>query len=74
MVNIGDPEQAFAVAQLPSLSGVGLARLEFIIASTIKVHPLACLAHKIPDKRVQKQLDALAAAFKSKKDFFVNCN
>jgi pyruvate,water dikinase len=71
MVNIGDPEQAFAVAQLPSLSGVGLARLEFIIASTIKVHPLACLGHKIPDKRVQKQLDALAAAFKSKKDFFV---
>ena len=71
MVNIGDPEQAFAVAQLPSLSGVGLARLEFIIASTIKVHPLACLEQKIPDKRVQKQLDALAAAFTSKKDFFV---
>lgn len=41
MVNIGDPNQAFRVGQLP-VDGVGLARLEFIISSLIGVHPMAC--------------------------------
>jgi pyruvate,water dikinase len=40
MVNLGNPDQAFALASLPN-DGVGLAREEFIISSTIQVHPLA---------------------------------
>ena len=39
MLNVGSPERALAAARLPQ-DGVGLARLEFIIASTIGHHPL----------------------------------
>jgi pyruvate,water dikinase len=42
MMNVGNPEKAFTLAALPN-DGVGLARLEFIIANHIKVHPLALL-------------------------------
>ena len=42
MMNVGNPDQAFSLAVLPN-DGVGLARIEFIISSTIQVHPLALL-------------------------------
>jgi pyruvate, water dikinase len=43
-MNVGNPELAFEFRQLPN-DGVGLARLEFIIARTIGVHPRAVLAY-----------------------------
>jgi pyruvate,water dikinase len=42
MVNLGNPSLAFRTSLLPS-DGVGLARMEFIISESIKVHPLALL-------------------------------
>ena len=42
LINLGNPEEAFLQAQLPC-DGVGLARLEFIIANHIGIHPLALL-------------------------------
>ncbi|MEB3352437.1 MAG: phosphoenolpyruvate synthase [Cyanobacteriota bacterium] len=42
LMNVGNPEEAFALAAIPC-DGVGLARLEFIIANHIRVHPLALL-------------------------------
>ena len=42
MLNVGSPENALAAARLPQ-DGVGLARLEFIIASHIGQHPLYLL-------------------------------
>jgi pyruvate, water dikinase len=41
-MNVGNPEKAFSLAAIPC-DGVGLARLEFIIANWIKVHPLALI-------------------------------
>jgi pyruvate,water dikinase len=41
-MNIGNPELAFEFQRLPN-AGVGLARLEFIIARMIGVHPKAIL-------------------------------
>ena len=38
MLNMGNPEEAFALSFLPN-DGVGLAREEFIISNAIKVHP-----------------------------------
>ena len=73
MVNLGDPSQAFTVAQLPHLSGVGLARLEFIIATSIKVHPMACIEFSnITNKKVKQQITDLTYAYKNKKEFFVD--
>ena len=42
LMNVGDPESAFGLSALPC-DGIGLTRLEFIIANQIKVHPLALL-------------------------------
>lgn len=42
MLNIGSPEEAFKLHSLP-VKGVGLGRLEFIIASHIRIHPNALI-------------------------------
>jgi pyruvate,water dikinase len=42
MMNVGNPEEAFALSFIPN-DGVGLAREEFIITTFIKIHPLALL-------------------------------
>ncbi|HEX7840112.1 MAG TPA: phosphoenolpyruvate synthase [Kofleriaceae bacterium] len=42
MLNVGNPENAFQLGQLPS-AGVGLARIEFIISAHIGIHPMALL-------------------------------
>jgi pyruvate, water dikinase len=44
MMNVGDPDHAFAVAALPN-DGVGLARLEFIINNHIGIHPMALVRY-----------------------------
>jgi len=49
-LNVGNPELAFDFQRLPN-AGIGLARLEFIIARMIGVHPKAALAYpKLPAK------------------------
>jgi pyruvate,water dikinase len=40
MLNVGNPENSFSASKIPN-SGVGLARLEFIISNYIKIHPSA---------------------------------
>jgi len=55
LLNVGVPEQAFDLASLP-IDGVGLARLEFIIATHIGEHPLAM----IKQGREQIYIDKLA--------------
>ena len=44
MMNVGDPDHAFAVSLLPN-DGVGLARLEFIINNHIGIHPMALVRY-----------------------------
>lgn len=71
MINLGNPEEAFSVSFIPN-DGVGLARLEFIIASQIKVHPMALLhPEMVADASVRNEIDDLAFAYKNKSDYFV---
>jgi pyruvate, water dikinase len=42
MMNVANPHAAFRLANLPN-DGVGLARMEFIIAEQIQIHPLALI-------------------------------
>ncbi len=73
MVNVGDPDRAFTNSFLP-VSGVGLARVEFIFSSTIKIHPMALIEpEKVEDPAVRKEIDKLTAAYPSKKDYFIDC-
>ncbi len=52
MMNVADPEQAFHLAEIPN-DGVGLARLEFIIARQIGIHPMALVRYpKLADRSV----------------------
>lgn len=70
MVNVGNPEHAFAVSALPT-RGVGLAREEFIITNEVKVHPLAlCRLHSLPDA-VQQEIQLLIRNYPSAQDYFV---
>lgn len=71
MLNCGDPAQAFAHAQLP-VDGVGLARLEFIIGTALKVHPLALLhPERITDAAIAQEIRDIIAPYSDGKAFFV---
>ena len=72
LMNVGNPEEAFGLSALPC-DGVGLTRLEFIIANQIKVHPLALLRFdELNDVRAQKAIAKLTRDYDYKPDFFVD--
>lgn len=71
MLNVGNPEQAFSMSLLPN-DGVGLARMEFIISSVIRVHPLALLRFdQLPDGRAKEQIDHMTRSYARREDYFV---
>ena len=72
LMNIGNPEDAFSLSAIPN-DGVGLARLEFIIANHIQAHPMA-LVHfdGLTDPKVKAQLAELTASYKDKPQYFVD--
>ncbi|MEW8090125.1 MAG: phosphoenolpyruvate synthase [Candidatus Thiodiazotropha endolucinida] len=70
MMNVANPSRAFAFSRIPN-AGIGLARLEFIINTTIGVHPRALMEFdNLPSDikaKVQKQVDGYPAPV----DFYV---
>ncbi|HZV37774.1 MAG TPA: phosphoenolpyruvate synthase, partial [Pseudoxanthomonas sp.] len=70
MMNVANPERAFDFGQLPN-AGIGLARLEMIIASHIGVHPLALLEYDRQDADTRRKIDAKIAGYASPVDFYV---
>jgi len=71
MVNLGNPEEALRLSQLPS-DGVGLARLEFIVTTYIKIHPLALLHPDRISAADRKEIDRLTSGYTDKPQFFVD--
>ena len=71
MVNIASPDIAFEQSFLP-VSGVGLAREEFIIASTIGMHPLALLNFKKQSPKVRAAIAKKIAGWSNPIDFYVD--
>jgi pyruvate, water dikinase len=71
MVNVGTPEMAFRTAMQPQ-SGVGLARMEFIISEHIGVHPMALLKpEKITSAKARSAIARLVEGYKNPSDFFI---
>lgn len=71
MMNLGNPDEAFGLAMIPN-DGIGLARMEFIIASSIKVHPMALIHQdKVEDAAVREEIDDLTSGYADKADYFV---
>ncbi len=56
MMNVANPERAFDFAMLPN-AGVGLARLEMIIASHIGLHPKALIEYRQQDAETRRRID-----------------
>jgi pyruvate, water dikinase len=72
MLNLGNPDDAFRLAQLPD-AGVGLARIEFIVSSWIGVHPMA-LVHpdRVKDSAATASIAERTAGYASPAEFFVD--
>jgi len=80
MMNVGMPENVFFHAQIPC-DGVGLARLEFIIASHIGIHPLALINFEELRKKAENgdaslrqtvaEIEKRTLGVNNKVDFFV---
>ncbi|OGZ18417.1 MAG: phosphoenolpyruvate synthase [Candidatus Nealsonbacteria bacterium RBG_13_38_11] len=72
MINTSHPDVAFLNSFLPS-SGVGLAREEFIIASQIKIHPLALYNFsKLNNADLKRKIDKLTVGYSDKKEYFID--
>ena len=71
MMNVGNPTLAFDFAQIPN-SGVGLARLEFIINNNIGVHPKAILDYPNIDPDLKKAVESVARGHASPRAFYVD--
>ncbi len=72
MMNVGNPEEAFSLSFIPN-DGVGLARQEFIISTSIKIHPLALLNYqRLDDAALKAEIDRIAVGYSDKPKFFVD--
>jgi len=72
MMNVGNPEEAFSLSVIPN-DGVGLARVEFIISTYIKAHPLALLDYdRLDDVAVKAEIDRVSVGHPDKPRFFVD--
>ena len=72
MMNLANPEEAFSLSFIPN-EGVGLARMEFIISTYIKIHPLALIDFaKLADKPAQAEIERLTAGYSDKPQYFVD--
>ncbi len=71
MMNVGNPEQAFRLSLLPN-DGVGLARMEFIFADWVGIHPLALLHPEKLTPEVRREIEARTNGYKSGREYFID--
>ncbi|MEY3544198.1 MAG: phosphoenolpyruvate synthase [Cyanobacteriota bacterium] len=72
LMNVGNPEEAFSQAAIPC-DGVGLARLEFVIANHIRVHPMALLQpERLKDPAERQAIAQLTAGYAQPADYYVD--
>jgi len=70
MMNVGNPDRAFAFARLPH-AGIGLARLEFIINKMIGVHPKALLSFDAQPADLQEEITDIIAGYDNPVEFYI---
>jgi len=71
MMNIGNPGHAFNFSRIPN-DGVGLARLEFVISTTIGIHPRALLEYDdLPDE-LREAIRLRTAGYPDPVSFYVD--
>lgn len=70
-LNVANPELAFEFSRLPN-HGIGLARLEFIIARMIGIHPRTVLDYPNLPAELKAQVEAKAAGYADPESFYVD--
>ncbi|HSO82324.1 phosphoenolpyruvate synthase [Thiocapsa sp.] len=70
MMNVGNPDRAFAFAATPN-AGIGLARLEFIINNMIGIHPKALLEFDQLPADLKARIAPRIAAYASPREFYI---
>jgi pyruvate,water dikinase len=72
MMNVANPAEAFSLSFLPN-DGVGLARLEFIISTHIRIHPMALLhPEKVADRKERLEIEQRTRGYADKGRYFVD--
>ena len=71
LMNVGEPSNAFNLSFIPN-DGVGLAREEFIIINSIKVHPNALINYKTLAPALKKKIDAATLGYTDKVQFYID--
>lgn len=72
MMNVANPAEAFSLSFLPN-DGVGLARLEFIISTHVRAHPMALLhPERISDVKERREIERLTRGYADKGQYFVD--
>lgn len=72
MINVAMPDGAMHWWQLPT-AGIGLARIEFIISSQIRIHPMALLhPERVTNKKVQQNIATLTKHYGDPVEYFVD--
>ncbi len=71
MMMLADPDIAFKACMIPN-DGVGLVRMEFIISSQIKIHPMA-LVHldRVEDANERAEIKRLVHGLAKPEDYFI---
>jgi pyruvate,water dikinase len=71
MINMANPATAFRWWQLPT-RGIGLARMEFIISHSIRIHPMALVRFDaLQDEDARRQIEELTRGYADKTEYFV---
>jgi pyruvate,water dikinase len=70
MLNVGNPECSFENSLIPN-SGVGLARLEFIVSNYIKIHPLALYHYPNVREDVREEIYQIIGNYDSGKWYYI---
>jgi pyruvate,water dikinase len=70
-MNVGNPERAFSFSRLPH-SGIGLARLEFIISNSIGIHPRALLEFDSMDSELQQAIQQRISGYDGPVEYYVD--
>jgi pyruvate,water dikinase len=72
MLNVANPVAAMNWWHLPA-RGIGLARMEFLVSESIRIHPMALLRWPaLKDKAAVREIARLTAGYRDKAAYFVD--
>jgi pyruvate,water dikinase len=72
MLNLANPAAAMRWWKLPA-AGVGLARMEFVVNSAVRIHPMALVRYdNLQDDAAKEEIGVITAGYTDKSQFFVD--